>query len=174
MDPFTSQALSALLPPEMVDYLYTHVLHPSSPVQSFLRSASLWIQHAVSAAIPIVGPLLDRLLDAMSEHQGATGLVVALAVVTAVVVIMNWVRRLVMWWTRLVARLTFWTVVVLVVAAVWQRGLMITARDLVVFASKILGYLAALRDVWVDEYNHYESQQRTGASGARGSRSSHR
>lgn len=171
MDPFTSQALSALLPPEMVEYINTYILHPSSPVQVFLRKASLSIQYAVGAVLPVISPLIDRLLDAMSENQGATGLIVALAVITAVVVVMNWLRRLVVWWTRQLARVAFWAVVALVVAAVWERGLTRSARDVVVFASKFVGYLAALKDVWVDEYNHYESQRVGAASGAGGPRS---
>ena len=170
MDPFTNQALSALLPPEMVEYIHAHILHPSSPVQVFLRKASLSIQYAVGAVVPVISPVIDRLLDAMSENQGATGLVVALAVITAVVVVMNWLRRLVVWWTRQLARLAFWAVVALVVAAVWERGLTRSARDVVVLASKFAGYLAALKDVWVDEYNHYESQ-RVGRAGTRGPRS---
>lgn len=165
MDPFTNQALAALLPPEMVDYLQTHVLHPSSPVQVFLRRASLQIHHAVAAVLPVISPLIDRLLDAMSENQGATGLIITLAVITAVVVIMNWIRRLVMWWTRLVARVAFWAVVALIVAAAWERGLTRSARDVVAFAAKVVGYMAALKDVWNNEYDRYESQ-RFGAGAA--------
>ena len=159
MDPLTNQALSTFLPPEMVEYIQANFLHPRSPLQLILRKASLFAHRAVGAVLPVLNPLVDRLFDAINENQGATGLILALAVVTAVVIIMNWIRRVVMWWTRLVARITFWAFIALAVAAAWERGFLQSARDVVVVVSKFAGYLAALKDVWISEYNHYENQR---------------
>lgn len=159
MDPSTMSALASILPPETVKYLQTYVLAPDSPGQLLLHRAGRAASGAASAAAPHVTPWVDALLGTMADNQGATGLVVALAVVTAVVVVMNWLRRLVMWWTRLAARIALWAVVALVVAAAWERGLARTTRDLVIASSTLAGYLASLRDVWVREYNHYDSQR---------------
>lgn len=167
-DSMIHHALRSLLPPETVEYIDAHALNPHSPLQVLLGRASAWTSRAVSAAAPVVAPLADRALSAVADNQGAAGLVAALAVVTAVVVIMNWIRRLVAWWTRLVLRLAFWALVALALAVAWERGPTRTAADAVALASRVAGYCAALRDVWVREYNHYESQ-RVGAAGVRAS-----
>lgn len=165
MDPLTNQALSSLLPPEMIEYLRVHVLHPQSPVQTILREASEYAKRGVDAVLPLVLPLLDRVAAAVSENQGAAGLVLVAIVLTVVVVVLNWIRRLMMWWTRLVTRILYYAFLVAVASAVWQRGIFQTAEDVVVFASKLMGYAGAVKDIWINEYNHYESQRVASASG---------
>ncbi|KAF4124070.1 hypothetical protein GMORB2_5786 [Geosmithia morbida] len=159
MDTATVGVLSSLLPPETQKYIQAYILDADSPGQLLLRQASGYASSAASTALPLVTPYVDAALSALADNQGAAGLVAALAVVTAVVVVLNWLRRLVMWWTRLVARLAFWAVIALVVAAAWERGLARTTRDVAVASSTLAGYLAGLRDIWVAEYNHYESQR---------------
>ena len=55
-------------------------------------------------------------------------------------------------WFRLCVRLAFWAVVVLVISAVWQRGLQRTMEDLV-------GWGMELRDVWQKEYKRWDGYQ---------------
>lgn len=170
MDHATNAALRGLLPAEMNDFIQTHILHPRSPVQHLARQANVLINNFFKTLYPIIEPLFDRLVDAINENQGTTGLLLVVAVVTVVMVVMNWIRRLMMWWTRMLAKLTFYAIVVALLAGVWQRGLMTTARDLVVVGSKLAGYGAALKDVWMEEYDRYESQ----SAGAGSGRSGHR
>ncbi|UNI14710.1 hypothetical protein JDV02_001311 [Purpureocillium takamizusanense] len=169
----TSRLLTELLPPDMAASVRRHVLHPSSPVQSLARAASARAQSLFASTLaPALEPLADWAARALADNQGLAGLVAALAAVTAVVVVMNWLRRLVLWWTRVVLRLTLWGLVALLLSWVWSRGVMESVRDAVVVAGKVAGYLAVVRDVWVAEYNRYEGQQnvgyRTGGSGGGG------
>merc|ERR1719160_605481 len=63
-----------------------------------------------------------------------------------------------MWWARFTMVLAFYAAIVVVIAIAWERGPARSLRDVVVVASKIVGYLASLREVWVQEYDRYESQ----------------
>ncbi|CAG9938177.1 unnamed protein product [Clonostachys rosea f. rosea IK726] len=71
---------------------------------------------------------------------------------------------LMMWWTRVMARLALWGVVAALVAFMWSRGPEQTVRDVVVVISKVMGFGAAVKDIWLEEYRQYESQQRAGSA----------
>ncbi|KFA75973.1 hypothetical protein S40288_05646 [Stachybotrys chartarum IBT 40288] len=164
-------ALQSLLPPEIVDAIETHVLHPRAPVQVLLGHVSQELQRALALLLPLVQPLVDRALALMAESQGLVGLVVSVLVVTVVFAVLSWVHRIVMFWTRVAMRLVFWTLLVAVGAWIWQRGVFESARDAVVVGGKIVGYMAVIKDVWVREYNRYEAQQTmAGRRGRGGSR----
>ncbi|KAJ6446114.1 nuclear pore assembly and biogenesis domain-containing protein [Purpureocillium lavendulum] len=165
----TSRLLTELLPADVAASVRRHMLHPSSPLQTVARAATARAQGLAAALAPHVAPLADWAAGVVADNQGLAGLAVLLAVVAAVVVVMNWLRRLVMWWTRVVFRLTLWALVAVLVAWVWQRGVMESVRDAVVVGGKVAGYLAVVRDVWVAEYNRYEGQQNMGyRTGGRG------
>jgi len=59
------------------------------------------------------------------------------------------------WWFKLVIRLAFWAVVVLIISAVWQRGVERTVRDLV-------GWGQELSEVWWREYRRWDGYQNQG------------
>ncbi|TFB06117.1 hypothetical protein CCMA1212_001897 [Trichoderma ghanense] len=149
-----TQLLTSLLPPNIATLIQTHILSPSSPLQTLKRHLLLQAAH--------LQPLADRLLDKLSSHQAALDVLLPLATVVATVVVLNWIRRLVLWWTRLVFRAFFWAMVALFVAWVWNRGFLESARDAAVLGAKVAGYVAVLKDVWVDEYKRYEGQQASG------------
>jgi hypothetical protein len=75
--------------------------------------------------------------------------------------LLNWLRRIMMWWLRLLFRIAFWSVVVMVVSAVWQRGLEQTVQD-------ISGWVEEVRGVWWSEYRRWEGVQRQTSSAGRG------
>jgi hypothetical protein len=54
-----------------------------------------------------------------------------------------------MWWFKLLLRLVFWSVVVAIAAAVYQRGVGRTVDDLVEFWGTVRG-------VWWEEYRKWE------------------
>ena len=60
MDPLTNQALSAFLPPEMVEYIKTNILHPNSRLQLLLREATLLTYRANDMVLPVLSPLVER------------------------------------------------------------------------------------------------------------------
>ncbi|KAH6898446.1 hypothetical protein B0T10DRAFT_109275 [Thelonectria olida] len=155
----TEHLLAAFLPDDLVDSIRTHVLHPHAPLQVLRRSLTLHAQRLLSAAYPVVQPLLERLLGAMAENQGLVGVIASLLVLATFLVVLNWIRRLLMWWTRFTLRIATYAAFVGVAAWVYDRGIFESARDVAVIGAKVVGYMAVLKDVWVDEYNRYEAQQ---------------
>ncbi|KAF4983494.1 hypothetical protein FZEAL_1117 [Fusarium zealandicum] len=71
-------------------------------------------------------------------------------------------------------RIATWAVLFALAAWIWERGVFESARDMAVAGGKVVGYLAVIKDVWLEEYNRYEAQQgvagSTGASSGRRSR----
>lgn len=157
-----TQLLASLLPPDVVALIDAHVLAPQSAVQIAKRHALAQAQRSAAVVLPLVRPLADRALAVLAEHQGALDLLIPLAVLTATLVVLNWIRRLVLWWTRLALRAVFWAAAVALAAWVWNRGVLASARDATVVGAKVVGYMAVLKDVWLDEYKRYEGQQASG------------
>ncbi|KAL6868653.1 hypothetical protein J3F83DRAFT_761178 [Trichoderma novae-zelandiae] len=153
-----TQLLTSLLPPTVVSLIDAHLLSPLSPVQVLKRQL---LAHAARLQ-PVVQPLVDRLLLLLSSHQATLDTLLPVATIVAAVVVLNWLRRLVLWWTRLVFRALFWALVAAFAAFVWNRGVVASARDAAVLGAKVAGYVAVLKDVWMDEYKRYEGQQASG------------
>ncbi|RSL67437.1 hypothetical protein CEP54_003225 [Fusarium duplospermum] len=165
----TTSLLSALLPPDLVDSINKHVLHPRAPVQILLRHVLVQAQNLLDTAAPIIEPLFDRLMTAMAENQGLVGVIASLLVLATFLIILNWIRRLLMWWTRLAMRVATWAILFAIAAWVWERGVFESAKDMAIAGGKVAGYLAVIKDVWLEEYNKYEAQQ--GMAGSSGTRS---
>lgn len=66
--------------------------------------------------------------------------------------VLNLMRRVMLFWVRLTTKLVFYGGVVLLGAAVWQRGVGRTADDLV-------GWAGELSEVWWREYRRWEGYQ---------------
>ncbi|KAF5669221.1 hypothetical protein FHETE_4979 [Fusarium heterosporum] len=164
--------LTALLPPQLAESIQKHILHPRSPVQIVAHNVLTQAQNLLDATAPLLEPLFDRVMVILAENQGLVGVVASLAVLATVVIILNWIRRLLMWWTRMALRIVFWAFLAAIAAWVWERGVFESARDMAVISGKILGYGAAIKDVWLQEYDRYEAQQ--GMAGTRDTASGRR
>ena len=159
-----SRLLTELLPPDLAESVRQHLLNPRAPLQIYKQRAAQYARDLLALAEPYI----DRTLGAFAspENHGVVGGAMVLLTAVLALIIMNWVRRLVMWWTRLVFRMTLWAVVIALLAFIWNRGLMVSARDAVVIGGKIAGYGAALKDVWLAEYDRYEERQRSSTAAA--------
>lgn len=142
---------AALFSESTLRLLQTHLLGPSSTLQTLKR-------HLVSLVAPLAAPLLARLDHILTSSPDVVLLVATVLLVVLVVQVLAWVRRVVAWFTALLLRVVFWSAVAAGLAFVWQRGPEQTARDAVVVVSKIVGFGAAMKDVWVSEYRRYEAQ----------------
>lgn len=105
---------------------------------------------------PVVSPVAERLNQILVNSPDIVVLILVVLVFVLVIQVLAWIRRMVLWVTGLVIRLMFWAAVVAGVAWVYQRGPEATVRDGVVLVSKIAGYGASLRDVWLQEYQRYD------------------
>ncbi len=157
--------LAQFLPPEATQWIRSNILDSRSPFQLYKHQALAYARQAFDALYPLVRPLIDR----AAQNEGALGFAALLALLVAVFVVISWVHRMVMWWTRLAMRAVFWAAVLAVVAWAWQRGPLESARDAVVVGSKLFGFLAGIKDVWVEEYRRYDAQQTMGSTRGRSS-----
>ncbi|RFU71892.1 hypothetical protein TARUN_10377, partial [Trichoderma arundinaceum] len=147
-----TQLLASLLPPDVVALIDTHILDPQSPVQMVKRQALAQARRSADVLLPLVQPLIDRALAVLAEHQGALDMLIPLVVLVTTLVVLNWVRRIILWWTRLAFKAVFWAAFVAMAAWVWNRGVLVSARDATVVGAKVVGYMAVLKNVWMDEY----------------------
>ncbi|EKJ79802.1 hypothetical protein HYE67_008353 [Fusarium culmorum] len=158
--------ITSFLPPELAETVQKHILSPRSPVQVVVRNVLVQAQNVIDTVTPIVEPILDRVMILLAENQGLVGVIASLLVLATVVIILNWIRRLLMWWTRMAMRIMTWAFMFALAAWIWERGVFESARDMTVIGARILGYLAVIKDVWLQEYDRYEAQQ--GMAGTRG------
>lgn len=111
---------------------------------------------------PAIQPLLDRLNMALTNSPDLAVLMFVVVLLFIALQVLAWMRRMVAWVTGLMFKLIFWACVMAMVAVVVQRGPEQTVRDAVVVVSRMVGYGAALKDVWMSEYQRYEAQQSEG------------
>ncbi|TDZ65911.1 hypothetical protein CTRI78_v003479 [Colletotrichum trifolii] len=157
---FANFLLHSILPPEAADFIHKNALHPTSPLQTLRAHLSAAVARAYDALYPHLAPAVDATLAYLHNSPELVSFGVLLALLAATVIVLNWIRRVVAFWTALVLRAAFWGAVVVLVAAVWQRGVWETARDGVVLGGKVVGFAAAVKDVWVSEYRRYEEETR--------------
>ena len=106
-----------------------------------------------------VTPFLDRVARAAYNAPDVVVLLFVLVLVVLVLQVLSMVRRLLAWWTRLLFRLLFWAGIVVMVSAVWQRGLERSAEDAAAIVGRLYGYASFVGDIWRAEYNKYQQQQ---------------
>lgn len=164
------ESLKDFLPANCIEILQEHVLDPKSPFQVFKHGAVFAIQKLVNIMWPFLVPVFDRLTQALHSSPDIVVLTFFLVLVFLVFQILNWMRRVLMFWTRIALRLVFWTGIVALVAVVWQRGLEASMKDAIAIGNWLLGYGAILKDVWLREYRRYEAQAKSQRSSSRGSR----
>lgn len=150
---------TAFFSEQTLHFLNTHLLSPSSPLQT-LRRQLFDLAHTLLALMaPVLNPLLNRLGEALYNSPDVVVLCVSVLLLVLVLQVLAWVRRVVLWATALLMRVVFWTCVVAALAFAYQRGMKQTASDAAVVGAKVVGYGRAVRDVWLTEYRRYEAQQ---------------
>lgn len=159
-----SYLVTSIFPPDIADFIKTHIIHPQSPFRTFTGHVLHYLQQLVATAAPIFDDLLSR---AGFNISGAnlSELIAVVVVVMTILAIVNAVRRMIMWWTRFAFRIAWWAVVLAVGAWVWEHGVFESAQDAVVLGGKVLGYAAGVKDVWMSEYQRYEQQQHSMGGG---------
>ncbi|TQV99707.1 hypothetical protein IF1G_01922 [Cordyceps javanica] len=162
-----SHLVTSLLPADKAALVHHHVLRADAPLQVYFAAARDSVTRGAGAAYPYVEPLVERLL-AWTHASELGALLVPLAILAAAVVVMNWVRRVLLWWTRLALRAVLWATLAALAAWVWQRGLQASARDVAVLGGRVAGYAALVREIWWREYRRYEEQQNMGRATAGG------
>jgi hypothetical protein len=112
--------------------------------------------------ITLLTPFLNGLLaQAGIDLNGANiaGVIAAGALILTVIAVLDYFRRMILWWTRFTFRIVFWAAILAVGAWVWERGLMDSMKDAAVLGGRVVGYASGVKDVWMSEYERYEQQQ---------------
>lgn len=149
------------LPETVLQILHEHVLRPDARIR-VVKQHTLNALHAATGAMwPVLGPVLDRLVQALHDSPDLVVLGFFLVVLLIVLQMLSWISRAMMFWTRLAFRLLFWSAVVAAVAVVWQRGIGTTIGDVVNIGGKLMGYAVIVKDIWVREYQKYEAQAKS-------------
>lgn len=159
----TNPPLEAL-PPPLVSFLRAHLLDPSSPSQHLLQRFTPVLTQLTS----LLTPLLDRLAAALAASPDLVVLAFFLGVVVFVFQVLAYLRRLMMWWTRMAMRLVFWSAVVAGGAVVWRRGVEASLADAVYWGGKVAGFAEGVKGVFWAEYQRYEEMERNKGQGGGG------
>ncbi|KAJ3493308.1 hypothetical protein NLG97_g4812 [Lecanicillium saksenae] len=152
-----------------LSHLVSSLLPPDKAALVYFAAARKSVTRSAGALYPHLAPLIERLL-AWTHASELGALLVPLAILAVAVIVMNWIRRMLLWWTRLAMKAVFYATIVALAAWVWQRGLQESVRDVVVVGGKLAGYAAVVKEIWWKEYRKYEDQQNMGrVNGGRGS-----
>ncbi|KAI2626216.1 hypothetical protein GGS21DRAFT_540942 [Xylaria nigripes] len=165
-DTWIVNALQGILPDQTLQLLQDHVLHPSSTLRTFSSHALFALQRAALMLQPVLSPVADRAMRALQESPDVVFFGVLLAAFFTVFQILIWVQRTISFFTRLAFRAVLWTLIGLALMAIWQRGPEAVATDVVVIVSKLVGYAAIVKEIWLREYQKYDAQTRAGGGTA--------
>jgi hypothetical protein len=115
-----------------------------------------YIQYGTSALstlqsqlTPYLLPLLNRLAAFATDSPAVITVALLLLLLVVSMQILNFARRLIVFWTRIMFQVLFYGGLVILVMVVWQRGVGRTVGDLMEWAEEI-------RQVWLMEYRRWE------------------
>jgi len=101
---------------------------------------------------PLITPLLDQLASVATDSPTIVSVGFFVLLLLIAMQILNFARRILVFWTKVVFRLMFWGGIVLAASVVLQRGVGRTAEDAV-------GWWGEISEVWWREYQRWEGQQ---------------
>ncbi|KAI1379384.1 hypothetical protein F4677DRAFT_442359 [Hypoxylon crocopeplum] len=163
-------ALEGILPQQTMELLQDQLQNPQTLLQAAWRQASIVGNKITALLSPLFAPLLARALQALNDSPDIVVLAFVLGAFVLVLQVVAWVHRTMMYVTRLAFRMLGWALVFALAAVVWRRGPEATIRDVVVFVSKLAGYAAVVKDIWLSEYQKFDAQTKRGGAGGNGQR----
>lgn len=167
MDQYVLNYLKDYLTPDSTSFIQEHVFQSDSAVGKIIRSITFSVQKLFSILYPFVGPALDRLTQALYNSPDIVVLGFVAVILLFMFQVLSWMRRFMVFWTRLAARFTFYAGIVALAASVYQRGLERSFNDAASLGSTVLGWAGMIKDIWMSEYRRYE-QQAQGSKGYSG------
>ncbi|KAG4436456.1 hypothetical protein IFR05_008070 [Cadophora sp. M221] len=138
------------------------LLSALTTIEPYTRAPLQTISALSTRLTPLLTPYLTTLLNTLHTSPAILSLAAILLLLILALQILLFVRRLMMFWFRMVMRLVFWGVVVLLVSVVWQRGVGRTGEDLG-------SWVGEVGRVWEREYKRWEGYQNQNSAGGAGS-----
>jgi hypothetical protein len=99
-------------------------------------------------------PYLNQAAVLAQDSPGILSVGVLLLFVLIALQVLNMIRRIMMWWIRLVWWVTISSVIILLAAAVCERGPEKAVTD-------VIGWGKQLSEVWWQEYRKWDGYQKT-------------
>ncbi|KAK1781091.1 hypothetical protein QBC45DRAFT_77595 [Copromyces sp. CBS 386.78] len=166
MDPFNLpiewalQLLTGVLPDPYLSLARQHLLSPDSTLQSFKRHIMSTVEAFISTLIPILQPLVERLTAYIYASPDVVILAGVLLLLVMVLQVLSWMRRVLMFFTRLAFTLVFWAGMAAVASWVYRRGVEQSASDAMFWASRASGYGLGIWNFFMTEWQRYEAQDK--------------
>jgi hypothetical protein len=129
-----------------------HAYNLYTTADPYLRPIRRTIYEVQARSYPLILPYLNRAAVLAQDSPAILTVGVLLLFLLIAMQVLNFVRRVMMFWMRLVMRLVFWGGVAVLVSVVLQRGVGRTVEDL-------MGWGQELGEVWVTEYRRWEGYQ---------------
>ncbi|CZT48139.1 uncharacterized protein RSE6_08800 [Rhynchosporium secalis] len=136
------------------EYLPT-IMHTLYTLEPYTRLPLRTLNSLYTQATPLLTPYISSLLNTLHASPAILSLAAIILLLVLALQILSFIRRVMMFWFRLVMRLVFWAVLGLAVAVVWQRGVGRTMEDLWMWGNEV-------RRVWEGEYKRWEGYQNQG------------
>ncbi|EAA36196.3 hypothetical protein GE21DRAFT_850 [Neurospora crassa] len=166
MDPFNLpiewalQLLTGVLPDPYLSLARQHLLSPDSAIQSLKRHIMSTIEAFISTLIPIMQPLVERLTAYIYASPDVVILAGVLLLLVMVLQVLSWMRRVLMFFTRLAFTLVFWAGMAAVASWVYRRGVEQSARDATFWLGRASGYGLGIWNFFMTEWQRYEAQDK--------------
>ncbi|KAG9238720.1 hypothetical protein BJ875DRAFT_437174 [Amylocarpus encephaloides] len=128
--------------------LYSDIDPYLSPIRSFVWS----LKSIIPPISPILSPLANKVVLLAQDSPAIVSVAFLLVLLLVAIRILNFLRRVMMFWIRLTMRIAFWGAFGVLLGVVYQRGLGRTAEDLMVWGEE-------LRVLWWKEYRRWEGYQ---------------
>jgi hypothetical protein len=125
----------------------------------YIRPVRSAIYQLQTRAYPIILPYLNKAAILAQDSPGIITVGVLLLFLLISMQILNFLRRVLMFWIRLMTTVLFYGGLVLLGAAIWQRGVGRTADDMVAWGRE-------LSEVWWREYRRWEGYQKQAQRGS--------
>lgn len=118
------------------------------------------IEAFISTLIPILQPLVERLTAYIYASPDVVILAGVLLLLVMVLQVLSWMRRVLMFFTRLAFTLVFWAGMAAVASWVYRRGVEQSARDATFWLSRASGYGLGIWNFFMTEWQRYEAQDK--------------
>ncbi|KAK0103029.1 hypothetical protein ONS95_000788 [Cadophora gregata] len=137
------------------------VFQTLTTLEPYTRAPLRTLSNLYTQYSPLLTPYLDSALRTLHTSPAILSLAALLLLLIIALQILYFVRRVMMFWFRVVMKLVVWGCIGVLVAVVWQRGLERTVGDLV-------GWAGEVARVWEREYKRWEGVQNQAGGGNSG------
>ncbi|KAK3900431.1 hypothetical protein C8A05DRAFT_35933 [Staphylotrichum tortipilum] len=152
--------LSDMLPPSTLHTLRAAI--STSPLPTLLTYLHTL---TTTTLLPLLTTLASQVATLLSSSPTLVAAATTLLLFLVLYRLLRLLQRILLFWTRLLFRLLFYAAAGLIASAVWQRGVERTAQDLMVFGSRVGGWVMMVVGIWVREYEKAQEMQAQGQPG---------